>query len=118
MTAMDERPVDAGVLINELEGHLLIEATLGEGRAEAGRFSRQFGWLTDSQRAEVEERFAEEYVSLARDSWRRTVQRGAELRGEYEEAYRVLRRRLLSVWLFGVALISGAAVVVVSLVRQ
>ena len=38
VTAMDERPVDAGVLINELEGHLLIEATLGEGRAEAGAF--------------------------------------------------------------------------------
>ncbi|WRZ27320.1 hypothetical protein OG931_05940 [Streptomyces phaeochromogenes] len=118
MTAMDERPVDAGALIHELEGHLLIEATRGEGRAEAGRFTRQFGWLTDSQRAEVEERFAEEYVSLARLSWRRTVERGTELRGEYEEAYRVLRRRLLSVWLFGVALIGGAAVVVVSLARR
>ncbi|WP_307519029.1 hypothetical protein [Streptomyces umbrinus] len=115
---MDERPVDAGVLINELEGHLLIEATLGEGRAEAGRFSRQFGWLTDSQRVEVEERFAEVYVALAGVSWQRTVQRGAELRGEYEEAYRVLRRRVLSVWLFGMALISGAGVLIVSLARQ
>jgi hypothetical protein len=114
---MDERPVDAGALINELEGHLLIEATLGEGRAEAGRFTRQFGWLTDSQRAEVEERFTEEYVSLARLSWQRTVQRGAELRGEYEEAYRVLRRRLLAVWVFGMGLLSAAGVVVVSLVR-
>ena len=117
MTAMDERPVDAGALIHELEGHLLIEATRGEGRAEAGRFTRQFGWLTDSQRAEVEERFAEEYVSLARDSWRRTVQRGAELRGEYEEAYRVLRRRLVAVCLIGMALLISAVVLAVSLAR-
>ncbi|MFG2348939.1 hypothetical protein [Streptomyces phaeochromogenes] len=113
---MDERPVDAGALIHELEGHLLIEATRGEGRAEAGRFTRQFGWLTDSQRAEVEERFAEEYVSLARLSWRRTVQRGAELRGEYEEAYRVLRRRLVAGWVFGMVCLTAVAVLAVSCV--
>ncbi|MCZ4514382.1 hypothetical protein O3Q52_40895 [Streptomyces sp. ActVer] len=115
---MDERPVDTGALIHELEGHLLIEATRGEGRAEAGRFTRQFGWLTDSQRAEVEERFVEEYVSLARVSWRRTVQRGAELRGEYEEAYRALRRRLVAGWVFGMGLLGGAGVLIVSLARQ
>ncbi|MEU9957747.1 hypothetical protein [Streptomyces sp. NPDC050982] len=117
MTAMDERPVDAGALIHELEGHLLIEATRGEGRAQAGLFSQQFGWLTDSQRAEVEERFAEEYVALAQVSWRRTVQRGAELRGEYEEAYRVLRRRLVAGWVFGMGLLSATGVAVLSLVR-
>ncbi|MFC8662732.1 hypothetical protein [Streptomyces sp. NPDC057199] len=114
---MDERPVDAGALINELEGHLLIEATRGEGRAEAGLFTRQFGWLTDSQRVEVEERFAEAYVALAGVSWRRTVQRGAELRGEYEGAYRVLRRRLVAGWLVGMGLLSAAGIVVLSLVR-
>ncbi|WP_151475826.1 hypothetical protein [Streptomyces albicerus] len=111
---MDNRPIDAGALINELEGHLLIEATRSEGRAEAGRFTRQFGWLTDSQRAEVEERFAEEYIVLARLSWQRTAQRGAELRGEYEETYRALRQRLLAVCLFGIALLISAVVLVVS----
>ncbi|MFI6273751.1 hypothetical protein [Streptomyces sp. NPDC050988] len=113
---MDERPVDARALIDELEGHLLIEATRGEGRAEAGRFSRQFGWLTDSQRAEVEERFTEQYVSFARVSWRRTVRRGDELRGEYEEAYRTLSQRLLAVWLFGMACLTAVAVLAVSCV--
>ncbi|WAU83525.1 hypothetical protein O1Q96_29820 [Streptomyces sp. Qhu-G9] len=117
MSAKGDQPVDVGSLINEVEGHLLIEATRGEGHAEASRFTRQFGWLTDSRRAEVEERFAEEYVSLARLSWQRTARRGAELRGEYEEAYRMLRQRLLAVWLSGMALLAAAAALVVSLGR-
>jgi len=117
VTAMDDRPIDAGALINELEGHLLIEATWSEGRVEAVRFARQFGWLTDSQRAEVEERFGEEYVALARLSWRRTARRGAELRGEYEAVYRVLRQRLVVAFLLGMAGLFSAGVLVVSVAR-
>ncbi|MEU9191408.1 hypothetical protein AB0D14_44440 [Streptomyces sp. NPDC048484] len=115
---MDDRPIDPGALINELEGHLLIEATLGEGRCEAGRFTQQFGWLTDSQRGEIEERFVAEYVALARVSWERTARRGAELRSEYEEVYRALRRRLLAGFLFGTAVFVPAAVLVVSIARR
>ncbi len=117
MTAMDDRPIDTGALINELEGHLLVEATLGEGRRAAGRFTRRFEWLTDSQRAEIEEGFAEQYVSLARDSWRRTARRAAHLRGEYEEVYRGLRRRLLAAFLCGTAVLVLAAALVVTAVR-
>jgi hypothetical protein len=117
VTAMDDRPVDAGALIAELEGHLLVEATLAEGRLEAGRFGRRFEWLTDSQREEVEERFAREYVSLVRLCWERTALRAGELRGEYEAAYRVLRRRLLATFLSGTAVLLSAAVLIVSATR-
>ncbi|GGX96968.1 hypothetical protein [Streptomyces fructofermentans] len=115
MTAPDGPQDGAAALINELEGHLLIAAALGEGRAEAGRFAGRFDWLTDSRRAEVEERFAEEYMALARRSWRQTAHRAARLRGEYEEAYRVLRRRLLAVWLSAAAALLCAAALLLSL---
>ncbi|MGW6016180.1 hypothetical protein [Streptomyces sp. NPDC055210] len=118
MTAMDDRAVDAGALIAEVEGHLLIEATLGDGRLVAARFARQFGWLTDGQRVEVEERFVEEYVGLARASWRRAALRGVELRGEYEEVYGWLRRRLVLTFALGTAgLAAAAGLLVLSLAR-
>ncbi|MEV0227288.1 hypothetical protein [Streptomyces sp. NPDC050704] len=117
MTAMDNRPIDAGALINALEGHLLIEATRSEGRVEADRFTGQFRWLTDTQRAEVEERYAEEYLALSRLSWQRTARRGRELRAEYEEAYRKLRRRVYAVCLLGITLCTSAAMLVASLGR-
>ncbi|WP_328499070.1 hypothetical protein OHS59_06055 [Streptomyces sp. NBC_00414] len=114
---MDGRPVDAGALINEVEGHLLIEATLGDGRLEAARFTRQFGWLTEGQRAEVEERFVGVYVGLARASWERTERRGVQLRGEYEEVYRGLRRRLVWGFLVGAATVFFAAVLLFPVAR-
>jgi hypothetical protein len=113
---MDERPLDANTLINEIEGHLLVEATRGEGRAQAGRFARRFAWLSDSQREEIEERYAEEYLALTRLSWRRTARRGEELRAEYQERYRMLRQRLIGRFLFGVALFTMAVVLVVSVI--
>ncbi|TLS40693.1 hypothetical protein FE633_40005 [Streptomyces montanus] len=113
---MDERPLDANALINEIEGHLLVEATRGEGRAQAGRFARQFEWLSESQREEIEERYAKEYFALTRLSWRRTARRGEELRAEYQERYRKLRRRLVGRFLFGVALFTAAVVLVVSVI--
>ncbi|PSM37410.1 hypothetical protein C6Y14_42285 [Streptomyces dioscori] len=100
---MDDRAVDAGALIAEVEGHLLIEATFGDGRLAAARFARQFGWLTEGQRAVLEERFVEEYVALARASWRWTARRGVELRGEYEGVYRGLRRRVILGAALGIA---------------
>lgn len=101
MTAMDDRPTDPRVLISELEGHLLIEATRAEGRTEAARFARSLPWLTDTQREEVEEAFARDHLALTRRSWERTALRGRELRAEYEAAYRALRRRLYTAFLLG-----------------
>lgn len=107
MTAMDDRPA-AGALIRELEGHLLIAAARAESRAEAVRFARSLAWLTDSQREEVEARYAEAHLALARMSWERTARRGTELRAEYEERYRALRRRWCATALLGAALVLTA----------
>jgi hypothetical protein len=103
MTTMDDRPPAPRALINEVEGHLLIEATKAEGRSEAARFTHSLACLTDTQRAEVEECFADTYLTLTRRSWERTARRGRELRAEYEARYRALRRRLCAVFLLGAA---------------
>lgn len=104
MTTMDDRPPAPRALINEVEGHLLIEATKAEGRAEAARLSRSLAWLTDTQRKELEERFTDTYLALTRRSWERTARRGRELRAEYEATYHALRRRLCAGFLLGTAL--------------
>ncbi|MFE9808342.1 hypothetical protein [Streptomyces sp. NPDC005548] len=105
---MDDRPTAAGALIRELEGHLLIAAARAEGRAEAVRFAGSLVWLTDSQREEVEARYEEAHLALARRSWERTARRGSELRAEYEERYRALRRRWWATALVGAALVLAA----------
>ena len=107
---------DAQVLLNEIEGHLLIAAAREEGRTAAARFSAPFGWLTQAQREEVERRFEAEYLAVARSSWHHTAVRAHELREEYENAYRDLRRRLLAGWLLACAALTAAGVLVCSLV--
>jgi hypothetical protein len=102
---MDERPLDTRGLIDELEGHLLVEAARTEARAEAARFSQSLAWLTDTQREEVEERYTDNHLAVTRRSWERTARRGGELRAEYEAAYRALRRRLCGGFLLCAALI-------------
>ncbi|WP_432187485.1 hypothetical protein [Streptomyces sp. Tue6028] len=100
-------PLDASPLIRELEGHLLVEAARAEGRAEAERFARSLPWLSDTQRREVQERYATEHLVLARRSWQHVARRGGELRAEYEDRYRRLRRR----WCAGVLTCAALAVV-------
>ncbi|MGW3634635.1 hypothetical protein ACWD7F_31545 [Streptomyces sp. NPDC005122] len=114
MTAMDDRALDPRALISELEGHLLIEATRAEGRAEAARFARSLAWLTDTQRAEVEEAYADDHLALARRSWERTARRGRELRAEYEASYHALRRRLCAAFLLGAAALALVTLISVS----
>jgi len=115
VTAMDDHPVDTRVLLNEIEGHLLLASVRDQGHSAAVRFTASLDWLTEGQRAEVERRFETEYLALARISWERTAKRGRELRDEYEETYRGLRRRLLAQCLLGAALCLGAGLVVLSL---
>ncbi|MFF4362794.1 hypothetical protein [Streptomyces sp. NPDC001604] len=101
---------DAHVLLNEIEGHLLIAAAREEGRTAAARFSAPFDWLTQAQREEVERRFEAEYLAVARSSWQHTAERAHELREEYEGAYRDLRRRLLAGWLLACAAVVAVGV--------
>ncbi|MGW2567290.1 hypothetical protein [Streptomyces sp. NPDC001537] len=106
---------DARVLLNEIEGHLLIAAAREEGRTAAARFSAPFDWLTQVQREEVERRFEAEYLAVARTSWRHTAERARELREEYEGAYRDLRRRLLAGWLLACAAVVAVGVLLLPL---
>ncbi|MFJ6912322.1 hypothetical protein ACIQUX_00010 [Streptomyces sp. NPDC101133] len=109
MSGGDSRPSAARALVREIEGHLLVAATRAEGRTAAARFTAPFDWLGDDRRREVEERFEAEYLVLARESWQRTAERAGRLRGEYEERYRALRRRLLAASLLGVCAVLGCA---------
>ncbi|MEU5595377.1 hypothetical protein [Streptomyces sp. NPDC020298] len=104
--------MDTRALINGIEGHLLLAAAREEGRRAAADLSAPLLWLTDAQRAELERRFEAEYLELARASWRRTAERAGELRDEYEETYRGLRRRLLACWLLTCAAAAGFVLLV------
>ncbi|MCD9874562.1 hypothetical protein [Streptomyces guryensis] len=104
---MDEHPVDTRAFLNEIEGHLLLASVRDQGHAAALRFTASLGWLTEGQRTEVERRFEAEYLGLARTSWQCTAERSQDLRAEYEEAYRLLRQRLLALCLLGSALVLG-----------
>ncbi|WP_247196844.1 hypothetical protein [Streptomyces sp. GESEQ-35] len=106
--------MDTRALINEIEGHLLIAATREQGRAAAARITAPLDWLTTGQREELERRFEAEYLLLARDAWQLTAVRAGRLRGEYEEAYRGLRRRLLAGCLLGWAVVMATGVLVLS----
>ncbi|MFI8167797.1 hypothetical protein ACIGAN_15720 [Streptomyces sp. NPDC085931] len=116
MTATGEPPVDLRAFHNEVEGHLLAAAAHEEARCAAARFAAGLDWLPAAQRAEVERRFAEEHLALARASWERTARRGEELRGEYEALYRGLRARLLAGVLLALALVVAVDLVVLAAV--
>ncbi|WP_435253056.1 hypothetical protein [Streptomyces tendae] len=117
MSGGDSRPSAARALVSEIEGHLLVAATRAEGRTAAARFTAPFDWLGDDGRRDVEERFEAEYLALARASWQRTAERAGRLRGEYEERYRALRRRLLTGCLLGACAVLGCAGVLVLRLR-
>ncbi|MEU0052286.1 hypothetical protein [Streptomyces sp. NPDC006309] len=102
MTAHDER-----ALVRQIEGHLLLAAAREEGRTAAVRLGSRLGWLTDTQRDDVERQFEAEYLALARLSWHRTAERAEELRRAYEARYRALRARLLACCVLGCAVLAA-----------
>ncbi|MEV7690799.1 hypothetical protein ACFW1F_36770 [Streptomyces bungoensis] len=102
MSADDER-----ALVQGIEGHLLLAAAREEGRTAAARLAARLGWLTDTQRDDLERQFETEYLALARTSWRRTAERAEELRLAYESRYRALRLRLAAWCVLGCALVAA-----------
>ncbi|MEV6760372.1 hypothetical protein AB0N16_06930 [Streptomyces sp. NPDC051105] len=110
MTAREEERA----LVTQIEGHLLLAATREEGRRAAARAADRMGWLTDSQRADLEGQFLIEYLALSRTSWHRTAERGEELRQEYEQRYRNLRQRLMAGFLLACALWAAATLISLS----
>ncbi|MFI1422360.1 hypothetical protein ACH4VX_31225 [Streptomyces sp. NPDC020731] len=114
MSGRDGSFVDMEALLNEIEGHLLVDAARAEARTAAAELTAGLGWLTEHQREEITRRFTERYLALSRTSWRRTARRGEELRAQYETRYRQLRQRLLGCALLGCALAVGTVLVVLS----
>ncbi|MEU6253719.1 hypothetical protein [Streptomyces sp. NPDC047043] len=106
---------DVQVLLNEIEGHLLLASIRDQGHTAALRFTASLDWLTEGQRAEVERRFEAEYLALARTSWQRTAERSRQLREEYEETYARLRHRLLAVCLLACTLLLATGLAVLPL---
>lgn len=119
MTAMDDRPrpaAETDLLIQEIEGHLLVESARAESRAAAARFGDRLDWLTRAQREEVERVYADDHLALTRATWRHTARRCRELRAEYENRYRELRRRTLAGGLLAVACALGTALALAAVV--
>ncbi|MGW7422676.1 hypothetical protein ACWGJB_21925 [Streptomyces sp. NPDC054813] len=110
MTAREEERA----LVGQIEGHLLLAAAREECRDAATRAADRLGWLTDSQRDDLERQFRTEYLALSRTSWRRTAERGTELRREYEQRYRILRQRLMVGFLLACALWAAATLIALS----
>lgn len=98
-------------LVQEIEGHLLLAAAREEGRTAAARAAARLGWLTDTQRDDLERLFETEYLALTRISWRRTAERAEELRHTYEARYRALRQRLVAWCVLGCALLAAGLLV-------
>ncbi|MFF4037831.1 hypothetical protein [Streptomyces sp. NPDC001816] len=101
-------------LVQEIEGHLLLAAAREEGRTAAARAAARLGWLTDTQRDDLERLFEAEYLALARTSWRRTAERAEELRHTYEARYRALRQRLVAWCVLGCALLAATSLLVLA----
>ncbi|MFE1313299.1 hypothetical protein [Streptomyces sp. NPDC058755] len=101
-------------LVQEIEGHLLLAAAREEGRTAAARAAARLGWLTDTQRDDLERLFEMEYLALVRTSWRRTAERAEELRHTYEARYRALRQRLVAWCVLGCALLAATSLLVLA----
>lgn len=111
MTAENGGDRAGPALVREIEGHLLLAAARQEGRTAGARLASRLGWLTDTQREDLQAQFEAEYLTLTRASWHRTAERAEELRRDYEARYRTLCTRLLACLLLGCAVLAGSALV-------
>lgn len=93
--------------INQIEGYLLLQTERDAARERARRFTGRLDWLTSAQRAEVERLYVQDQLAVTERNLRTVVRRCEQLRAEYQEVYRTLRRRLLLATLLGAALVSG-----------
>jgi Flp pilus assembly protein TadB len=93
--------------INALEGYLLWQAETSRARERARRFAEGLGWLSTTQREEVERAYVRDHLDHAETALRATAERCAQLRTEYREAYRSLGRRLTATFLLAMGLVVG-----------
>ncbi|ONK10171.1 hypothetical protein [Streptomyces sp. MP131-18] len=92
-TGGSEREAAAGIA--QLEGYLLWQAELAGARAEAEMFAARLTGLSEEQRAELADRYAEERIALSRRVLVAVADRCRGLQAEYTDRYRCLRRRVL-----------------------
>ncbi|MEH6377565.1 hypothetical protein V7793_25000 [Streptomyces sp. KLMMK] len=97
--------------INEIEGYLLWEEEKRKAGERAREFTAGIPWLTDSQRADLEHRYAVDQLAVSRTYLRRIAARSTELRTEYEAVYQALRRRA-ALWCVVCGAVWAAAVLV------
>lgn len=106
------RPGTGGDLGNEVEGYLLWQARIAEAEQRAREFTGHLEWLTTAQREDVERRYVSDSLQRARTDLERVAARCVSLRAEYEQRYRVLRRRCVATLL---AVCAGFTTVVATL---
>ncbi|GGO99830.1 hypothetical protein [Wenjunlia tyrosinilytica] len=108
--ARHPRAIAAGV--NEIEGYLLWQAQVARARAGARDFSARLPWLTTAQRMEVERVHYEDQLVNAQAAVKAVAERCREVRKEYEEVYRNLRRRLATAFALGTCVVLTLALLV------
>ena len=102
---------DGPGLVNQVEGYLLWQARVAEAEDRARAFVAPLDWLTEGQRAEIEDRYTGDCLARARDDLRRIARRITVIRQEYEERYRLLRVRCVTAAVSFTALALAAAAV-------
>ncbi|MDI2124622.1 hypothetical protein [Yinghuangia seranimata] len=90
MTPDDD--VQAGLA--RLDGYLYWQHQLAEGRAYAEAAADHLPWMTTAQREDLVRVLSAAHTEMARGTVRQLATRAQELRAEYEQRYRGLRRRM------------------------
>ena len=117
---MDDHPTDVTGGLHRLEGYLLWQAEVATAQRDAAAFTDLLPWLTTGQREEVARAFAQERLRLSRLAVTHVAQRCRDLRSEYEERYRRLKKGLVVLFLgsvLGVAALGATAVAVLARTR-
>ncbi|MFF4283376.1 hypothetical protein [Streptomyces kronopolitis] len=86
--------VQAGIA--SLEGYLLWQGEIDRARAEAEACVEALDWPTAAQREELVALLAGRQLDLSRMVITRIAERSLQLRGEYQQRYSYLKRRLMA----------------------
>ena len=90
-------------------------AEIEEARRKAVAFASNLPWLTTSQHEDVERVYVADRVAASRAILQRNSDRAAELRGEYNARYELLKKRCVAAALGGVAVAVGLAMLAVGI---
>ncbi|MEU5757088.1 hypothetical protein [Streptomyces sp. NPDC047829] len=83
------------MLVNQVEGYLLVQAEREQALREAAALCARLPWLTGSQAEDLTSRYCEQRLHLTRRTLQAVAARAEQLRKEYEARYAALRHTLL-----------------------